>query len=52
MWDREIWRGRYTHYSWQSLLELLKEHDPDSDHGKLIDEEIARRLEAKRQASG
>lgn len=51
MWDEGIWAMRYRSYEWSRLVDLLKEHGPDSDHGRLVDAEIARRLEAKRQAS-
>lgn len=54
MWDAGIWSMRYRGYSWKQLIDVLKREGADSDHGLLVDAEIARRMEVKaveRQAS-
>ncbi|MGJ3625935.1 hypothetical protein AB5I41_31000 [Sphingomonas sp. MMS24-JH45] len=45
MWDAGIWAMRYKSYTWQQLVDLLERHGPESEHGLLVDAEIARRME-------
>lgn len=47
MWDKGIWEMRYRGDSWKELVDALERFGKDSEHGLLIDAEIARRVATK-----